>query len=666
MSVNCLFEQTRIGSCQIKNRFAMAPLGPLGMSDSEGGWSHRGMDYYVARAKGGVGLIHTGIVFVENQIEQHAVGNCPCATQNPAHFIRTSHEMTERIHAYGCKIFLQLTAGFGRVSVPKAWGIFPPVAPSEIQHRWKDVLCRALTVDEIHLLVEKFGESAYYTKTAGFDGIQIHAVHEGYLLDQFSMSLFNRRTDEYGGSLENRLRIVREIREEIEKKCGPDFPVSIRFSPKSFIKELREGALPGEVFTEKGRDLPEGLTIAQQLERFGYDALDVDVGSYDAWWWSHPPMYQEKGLYLPYCQAVKEVVQLPILCAGRMDDPTLAENAVKQGSCDIISLGRPLLADPDYVKKLKEGRTDAIRPCISCQEGCMGRVQNYSQLNCAVNPQCGRESDLKIVSAAKPKRVLIVGGGPAGCEAARILAMRGHKPVLYEKEAQLGGNLIAGGTPDFKRDDLLLAAWYHHELKRLGVEVYLNTYVDEAVLKRERPEAVIFATGSTARHLPELKDNVMVCSAKDALLGNREIGDKVYVVGGGTVSCEVALWCRQKGKNVTIVVRGDGILKRNHPSCSANSEMLKRLIEFHRIPVLTRTCVENAAEGNVTLADLEQNIRIEQKADSVILAIGYEPERELYQRWKDFLCEAYVIGDARRVSNIMYAIWDAYELACNL
>ena len=662
--MSILFESVSIGACRIKNRFAMAPLGPLGMSDSEGGWSQRGIEYYVARARGGVGLIHTGIVFVENEIEEHARCNCPCATQNPAHFIRTSRELTERVHTYDARIFLQLTAGFGRVSVPKAWGIFPPVAPSEIQHRWKDVLCRPLKREEVHTLIKKFGDSAYYAKAAGFDGLQIHAVHEGYLLDQFAISLFNHRTDEYGGSMENRLRIVREIREEIARRCGADFPVTMRFSPKSFIKALRVGALPGESFEEQGRDLPEGLEVARRLEAFGYDGLDVDVGSYDAWWWSHPPMYQQRGLYLPYCQAVKQVVGIPVICAGRMDDPGMAVEAVTQGKCDIISLGRPLLADPDYVDKLRTGDRASIRPCIYCQEGCMGRVQNYSQLNCAVNAACGREADMELMPTRDPKKVLIVGGGPAGCEAARVLTLRGHHPILCEAGEKLGGSLLAGGVPDFKRDDLALAAWFAHELTRLGTDVRLNTKLDLSMIQTERPDVVLFATGGKARPLPGVEGE-MVCSAKDALLGLHSVGERIVVDGSGTVACETALWYHKCGKQVTMVARGPGLLVNHHPSCAANTAMLKGLIQNRQIPVLTEARISGAADGNVLVCKQDGSME-ELRADTVIVAIGYEPERELADACARLGCRTFVIGDANRVANIMYAVWDGFEAARTL
>ena len=357
-----LFDKINVRGMELKNRFAMAPMGPLGLGDANGGFNQRGIDYYTERAKGGTGLIITGVTFADNEVEEHGMPNCPCATYDPIQFVRTAREMTERIHAYGSKVWLQMSGGFGRVTIPTNLGEYPPVAPSPIMHRWLDKVCRELTVDEIHHIVKQFGNGAFHAKRAGFDGVEIHAVHEGYLIDQFAISFFNHRTDEYGGSLENRLRFAKEIVEEIKSRCGEDFVVALRYSPKSFIKDWRVGALPGEKFEEKGRDIPEGIEAAKLLVKYGYDCLDVDVGSYDAWWWSHPPMYQKKGLYIEYAKLVKDAVDVPIICAGRMDDADMAAKAVEDGACDIVSLGRPLLADPDYVNKLKAGKVESIRP----------------------------------------------------------------------------------------------------------------------------------------------------------------------------------------------------------------------------------------------------------------------------------------------------------------
>ncbi|APC39098.1 oxidoreductase [Clostridium estertheticum] len=655
-----LFEPIKIGKCEIKNRFALAPMGPLGLADSEGGFNQRGIDYYTERAKGGTGLIITGVTFVDNEVEEHGMPNCPCSTYNPVQFVRTGKELTERIHAYNAKVFLQMSGGFGRVTIPTNLGDFPPVAPSPIQHRWLDKTCREITIDEIKSIVKKFGDGAYNAKRAGFDGIEIHAVHEGYLIDQFAMSLFNHRTDEYGGSLDNRLRFAREIVEEIKDRCGEDYPVVLRYSPKSFIKDLRDGALPGEEFTEKGRDLEEGIKAAKLLVSYGYDSLDTDVGSYDSWWWSHPPMYQDKGLYRPYAKLMKETVDVPIMCAGRMDNPDMALDAIENGTCDIISLGRPLLADPDYVNKLRSNNLKSIRPCISCQEGCMGRIQHYSMLNCAVNPQACKEKDNALTPILKKKKVLIVGGGVAGCEAARVLTLRGHEAIIFEKNDRLGGNLIPGGVPDFKEDDIALANWFEHTLKELKVQVNLNAEVTKDQILKSDFDSVIIATGSTPKVFP-LGDDAKVFTAADVLLGKKDCKDTTVIVGGGLVGCELALHLAKEGKNVTIVEALNKILALNGPLCSANSEMLEKLIPFNKIAVKTNSKVKAYKDG---LLEMETENGIEKiKCDSVILSVGYKEENSLYKELEFEVPEIYLLGDARKVSNIMYGIWDAYEVA---
>lgn len=658
-SENILFTPLSIGKVSIKNRFAMAPMGPLGLGDEQGGFNQRGIDYYTARARGGTGLIITGVTFVDNTIEEHGMPNCPNSTYNPVQFVRTSREMTERVHAYNARIFLQMSGGFGRVTIPTNLGEFPPVAPSPIQHRWLDKTCRALTVDEIHELVRDFGEGAYNAKRAGFDGVQIHAVHEGYLIDQFAISLFNQRTDEYGGSLENRLRFAREIVEEIKRRCGQDFPVMLRYSPKSFIKALREGALPGEEFKEKGRDLPEGVEAAKLLVSYGYDALDVDVGSYDAWWWSHPPMYQKKGLYMPYAKLVKENVNVPVLCAGRMDDPDMAEGAVMDGVCDIISLGRPLLADPDYVNKLRRGERKCIRPCISCQEGCMGRIQEYSMVNCAVNPQAARERVTAYNPVLKAKHVLVIGGGVAGCEAARVLAERGHKPEIMERSDHLGGNLLAAGAPSFKEDDIALVRWYENEMQRLNVPVHFNAPVDPASKLYDEYDAVIVATGATPKKFP-LGENAPVYTATDALLGKTPIGERVTVVGGGLVGCETALWLAQEGKHVTIVEALDRLMAVNKPLCHANSEMLERLLPFHGVETLVSSSVQKYENGKLLVKTPQGEQQFD--CDTVILSVGFREDRGVFDAWENSAKEIYLLGDAKKVANIMYAVWDAFEV----
>ena len=660
MKYKNLFTPVKIGSVTLKNRFALAPMGPLGLADAEGGFNQRGIDYYTERAKGGTGLIITGVTFSDCEVETQSMPNCPNSTYNPVHFIRTSKEMTERVHAYGSKIFLMMSAGFGRVTIPTNLGEFPPVAPSAIPHRWLDKICRPLTREEIHSIVKSFGDGAYHAKRGGFDGVEIHAVHEGYLLDQFAISMFNQRTDEYGGSLENRLRLAREVVEEIKSRCGQDFPVVLRFSLKSMIKDWREGALPGEIFEEKGRDIEEGLETAKLLVQYGYDALDTDVGTYDAWWWNHPPMYQKKGLFRPYCKMVKEAVDVPVLCAGRMDNPEMASEAVEAGECDIVSLGRPLLADPDYVNKLRAGKWEQIRPCISCQEGCMGRVQEFSMINCAVNPQAARERVTAYEPILKSRRVMVVGGGAAGCEAARVLAVRGHKPELFEKGDRLGGNLIPGGAPDFKEDDLALAHWYEVQLQNLKVPVHFHTCVDRDMVLAGNYDAVIIAAGSRPKVF-SLGDDERVYPAAQVLTGEKDCGDTTVVVGGGLVGCETALWLAEQGKNVTIVETLDRLMAVNGPLCHANKDMLERLLPYHGVKAITSARV-TGYRGGILHASCGGEER-EIACDSVILAVGYQEEDSLYRQLEFDVPELYLLGDARKVSNIMYAIWDAFEVA---
>lgn len=660
MKYQTLFTPIQIGKLTLKNRFAMAPMGPLGLGDSEGGWNQRGIDYYTRRAQGGTGLIITGVTFSDCEVETQSMPNAPNSTYNPVHFVRTSREMTERVHAYGAKIFLQMSGGFGRVTIPTNLGEFPPVAPSPIPHRWLDKTCRELTRDEIHKIIESFGKGAFNAKRAGFDGVEVHAVHEGYLIDQFAISFFNHRTDEYGGSLENRLRFAKEIREEIAKTCGWDFPVAVRFSPKSMLKDWRKGALPNEEFEEKGRDLEEGLQTAKLLEAYGYDALDVDVGCYDAWWWNHPPMYMEKGPYRKYAKLVKEIVKVPVFMAGRMDTPEMAESCVKDGTCDVISLGRPLLADPDYVKKLRANHVCEIRPCISCQEGCMGRIQTYSMINCAVNPQAARERVTAYEPVAWKKRVLIAGGGVAGCEAARVLAERGHEPVLYEASERLGGNLLPGGAPAFKEDDLQLVKWYENELERLRIPVYLNTKVTKEMVLESDCDAVIVATGSRPKMF-SLGDDEKVYCAEQVLMNQKDPGDRVVVVGGGLVGCEMALDLVQKGKKVTILEALPKIMAVNGPICSANKEMLEELLPFHGVNIICNAKVTGFKDGAVSYETAGKAEKLD--ADSVILSVGYRSADELYHELEFDVADLYLLGDAGKVSNIMYAIWDAFEVA---
>ncbi len=658
-----LFSPTKIGKLEIKNRYVMEPIGPGGLCDADGTYNARGVEYYVERAKGGAGLIMTGVTKVENEIEQCVLPSMPCPTLNPGNFVKTAKIMTERVHAYDARMFLQLSAGFGRVSVP---GFVPgtPVGPSPIPHRWTPgVVCRELTHVEVKTFVRKFADAAEIAQKSGFDGIEIHAVHEGYLLDQFAIAMFNQRTDEYGGSLENRLRFATEIVHAIKARCGADYPVSLRYSIKSFIKDWLKGGLPGEEFKEMGRDIPEGIEAAKILEAAGYDAFNGDVGSYDSWYWSHPPMYQAKGLYLPFNEILKKTVSVPVITAGRMDDPDRAAEALRSGKTDMIGLARPLLADPYLPQKVRAGKTDRIRPCLSCQEGCMGRLAAFGQVSCAVNPACGREAEYGLTPALVRKHVMVVGGGVAGMEAARVAALRGHVVALYEKSDRLGGVVVPGGVPEFKEDDHALIRWYERELSELKVPLTFNTEVTEDVITRAKPDVLIVATGSKPR-IPALANAPHVYTAEEVLNGVKPADDETVIIGAGLVGCELALWLTDKGKTTTIVEIAPKILAQAGPLCHANSAMLKELMEFRAIRVMTSSTVVRRVEGGFIVRTGDKETLV--KAESAILAVGYDSERRLYDEVRNKVPEAYLFGDARRVQNIMYAIWDAYEVARSL
>lgn len=656
-----LFEPTYLGKLKLKNRMSMAPMGPVGYADPLGAWNQRIQDYYVERAKGGIGLIITGICSVDLAIEGLPSSGLPCPTTNPIAFIHSSTQMNERVHAYGTKIIIQLTGGLGRSALPGFTS--KNIAPSQQENRFDPrVKHREMTEEEIQNLIQKFVASAVISKRGGFDGVEIHAVHEGYLLDQFAISFFNHRSDQYGGSLENRLRIPIQIVKGIKQACGPDFPVSLRYSLKSMMKGIRQGGLPGEEFIEVGRDIEEGIAAAKILAEAGYDALNVDAGTYDSWYWSHPPMYFEyEGMYREFGEILKKEVDVPIILAGRMEDPEIAVEAIGK-SCDIVSYGRQLLSDPDYPEKLRSGRLDEVRPCLGCHEGCLGRIGN-GPVSCAVNPACGREAIYGLTPALKKKKILVIGGGVAGMETARVAATRGHDVVLVEKTDQLGGNLIPGGVPSFKRYDLHLVEWYKRQLQLLDVDVRMETTVTSDNVADYEADEIVVATGSKPIVL-QGSEFAAVVTADDVLMGRKPVGDQVVIIGGGLVGCETGLWLAQQGKKVTVVEMLGEILGGPHGMPFMNYQMLTELLQYHKVDIHTSTKVKEVRANEAVLVKGEEVFTV--LADTVIGAVGYRENNSLYEELQELEIPVHNIGDSNKVHNIMYAIWDAYELSRNI
>lgn len=656
MKYNKLFQPVTIGSVTVKNKIAMAPMGPVGYADAFGGFNQRLQDYYVERARHGVGLIITGICSVDMGIEGIPANGLPCPTTNSLAFIHSTFPMNERIHAYGARIFLQLTGGLGRSALPGF--VKNCIAPSEQENRFNSAIThREMTKDEIMNLIQKFVVSAVVAKKAGFDGVEIHAVHEGYLLDQFAIAFFNKRTDEFGGSLENRLRVSTEIVKGIKKACGEEFTVSLRYSLKSCMKGLRQGGLPGEEYTEVGKDIEEGIKAAKILADAGYDALNVDAGTYDSWYWNHPPMYFEDGMYREFGRIVKEHVNIPVILAGRMENPDMATESLGR-DCDMVSYGRALLADEAFVEKIRTGRLDEIRPCLGCHEGCLGRIGN-APVCCAVNPACGRETIYGLTPAVKKKKILVIGGGVAGMEMARVTATRGHQVILCEKSDRLGGNLIPGGVPDFKRYDRKLIAYYEKQLQLLHVDVRLNTEVDEAYADSCHADEIVVATGSVPRKIS--MDGAQQIATADAVLsGQVQTGESILMIGGGLVGCETALWLAQQGKKVTVVEMMKEILGGHNALPHMNYAMLVDLLRFHGVQVYTSASVKEIKEDTAVVRVGEADITID--ASSVVSAIGYTSDHQLYDWLKERDIPVHNVGDSQNVHNIMYAIWDAYEV----
>ena len=679
-----LFTPWKIGNVEIKNRIVMCSMGGTCIF----GWSEPNhFDKEAAAlllnvAKNNAGLILPGIAPVRDMLGGKWL------YQNPGKFKELKAFMDE-FHKTGAKMFIQITAGFGRsfaVSelMEKLYTnrvlrvLSKPVldidrlnaAPSANPNRWSDkVPSREITQKEIEALVDGFARTAKLCMDAGVDGVEVHAVHEGYLLDQFTLPYANQRTDEYGGSFENRYRFAVDIVKAIKKTCGKDFPVSLRYSVVSKTKGFRKGALPGEAYTEVGRDLEEGVKAAKYLQDAGYDMLNCDNGTYDAWYWNHPPMYMPLNCNMAEAEAVRKAVDIPVVVAGRME-PDVAAKAIAEGRIDAMGVARQFLADPQWVTKLMGDKLEDIRPCICCHNACfnLGRYEgtaNTQELSdtmgmcqCAINPPSMQSKKYCIKPAAKSKKIAVIGGGIGGLEAARIAALRGHTVTIYEKSDRLGGIFIAAASPSFKEKDRALIEWYRREIGKMP-RITVNLNAEVTGVASLGADEVIVATGAMARTLPVKGVKEYGVEAVDYLLGKKPVGESVIIVGGGLTGCEIAYDLYLQGKKPTIVeMKNDLIAVKG--VCLANSSYLREFFEANKVPVYLETKLAEVLPDGVMVTD-KTGKTFKLEGDSVIMSVGYKPTPLAPEGGK-----VHLVGDACKIGNLRTAVWNAWDVAMKL
>ena len=678
-----LFTPFKIGNVEIPNRIVQCSMGGTSLF----GWlepSHfdtEAADFLLKRAKDGVGLVLPGMQTIRDTMGRKWLD------QNRSMYRQLKPYMDE-YHKTGGKLFIQLAGGFGRSMAVTPWmaalgrndllnKIASPIvdvqyscaSASATPNRWADNLdSRPFTVEEIQEMVWHFGATAKKLREAGVDGVEIHAVHEGYNLDQFAIANMNFRNDQYGGSLENRLRFATEIVQSIKQQAGADFPVSLRYSVVSKTKGWRKGAMPGEDFEEFGRDMAESEKVVQILEKAGYDFLNCDNGTYDAWYWAHPPQYLPDNCNLADVEHIRQFVKIPVACAGRMD-PVKAAEEIAAGRLDAMAIARQNLVDENWVTKIKTGREDEIRPCIRCHNGCFNFSKTAGSENmqsledslhlgrCALNPPTMQHKRYKIVPTKNPKRVAVIGGGIGGMECCLVLKKRGHKPVLFEKTGELGGLFITASAMSFKENDRELIQWYKNEVAREGIEIHLNTEINDLGTLRGFDE-IIVCTGSAPRTMPSIKGFEKTLNFTQLLVEKKDVGDKVLFLGGGQSSCEAAYDLVLQGKHPIIVEYGNDLVAAQ-ATCLANTSFLRDAMEYHKVPVYLHSTVTEIGDGYAMVKGPDGSFRVE--CDAVVNGIGFVPT-PVGEKGPHI----HRVGDCVAIGNLRTVIWRAWDICMRI
>lgn len=637
LNYDVLFTPFKIGKMEVKNRIVMSPMG-LNAAHPDGTIDNDEIDYFEERARGGTGLIIIGCQFLTEKLAQ---GSLEGYLDN-TYVIPQLTNLIEAVHKYGTKISAQLSCGTGKNAFTNMLE-GPPVSASEIPSMFDpNVICHALSIEEIQQIMKQFNFSAKLLKDAGFDAIEVHA-HAGYLVDQFMSAVWNKREDEYGGTPEKRMRFAVEIVKSIRDAVGPDMPILFRIACKHHF--------------EGGRTLEETLPLLKILEDAGVDALDVDSGSYENIEYIFPPSYLGDACMSDVCEGARNTVKVPILNSGNHTPETGVE-LLESGKADFVMMGRPLIADPHLSNKVLEGRRNEVRPCIRCNEDCIGRIiKRLTKISCSVNPVAGFEKRIPIEKAIKPKKVIIIGGGPGGMEAARVAAIRGHKVSLYEKDNELGGQLKSAATPDFKSQLREFAQWQRKQMDLLNVDVHLNTIIDEDSPELKNADAIIIATGAVpiSPNIKGMEYTIDVISAHvdpEKLKGNR-----IIYCGGGLSACDSALENALKGRKVSIIEMLNEVAINDH---FINKAALIPMLLKNGVEIYTGHKVQEIQQNGVKAQKID-GTEIFIEGDTVISAFGMKPKDNIARKIDSvYHTKARIIGDCDKVGKVGGAVREGF------